>query len=139
MSSTLSANDYSTEPFDKWGNFYGFRTENGPDALSVSPETEKVFFKDPRNNYLLKGFTESGDIDGKKIKGKISNFIKYLTGPEISRFNRYRRGLEICPQAKTFKSGREYFLLLFPTPSSDEYDSAPRRKYSFERFRLYRL
>ena len=94
MSSTLSANDYSTEPFDKWGNFYGFRTENGPDALSVSPETEKVFFKDPRNNYLLKGFTESGDIDGKKIKGKISNFIKFLTGPEISRFNRYRRGLK---------------------------------------------
>ena len=31
---------------------------------------------------------------------------------ETSRFliiNRYRRGLETCPQAKTFKSGREYF------------------------------
>ena len=28
-------------------------------------------------------------------------------------FNRYRRGLETCPQAKTSKSGREYFLLFF--------------------------
>ena len=75
MLSTLSANDYSTEPFDKWGNFYGFRTENGADALSVSPETEKAFFKDPRNNYLLKGFTESGDIEDNKIKGTISTIF----------------------------------------------------------------
>ena len=29
----------------------------------------------------------------------------------LSNLNRYRRGLETCPQAKTSKSGREYFRL----------------------------
>ena len=33
-------------------------------------------------------------------------------------------------QANLAKSGREYFLLFFPTRPSDEYDSAPSRKYS---------
>ena len=45
-------------------------------------------------------------------------------------FNRYRRGLETCPQANLAKSGRKYFLLFFPTRPSDEYDSASSRKYS---------
>ena len=31
--------------------------------------------------------------------------------------NRYKRGLETFPQAKTFKSGREYFLLFFSDAS----------------------
>ena len=44
--------------------------------------------------------------------------------------NRYRRGLETCPQAKTSKSGIEYFSSFFPTHPSDEVDSAPSRKYS---------
>ena len=46
-----------------------------------------------------------------------------------SCFNRYRRGLETCPQAKTSKSGHAIFFF-FPTRLSDEYDSAPSRKYS---------
>ena len=48
--------------------------------------------------------------------------------------NRYKRGLETCPQANLHKSGREYFLPFFlpffPTRMSDDYDSAPSRKYS---------
>ena len=36
------------------------------------------------------------------------------------KFNRYRRGLETCQQAKTSKSGQAIFLSLFPTCSSDE-------------------
>ena len=48
--------------------------------------------------------------------------------PEIN-FNRYRRGLETCPQAKTSKSGHAIFFF-FPTRPSDECDSAPSRKYS---------
>ena len=48
----------------------------------------------------------------------------------IFNFNRYRRGLETCPQAKTSKSGHAIFFSFFPTRPSDEYDSAPSRKYS---------
>ena len=48
----------------------------------------------------------------------------------IFYLNRYRRGLETCPQTKTFKSGREYFLLFFPTRPSDEYESTPSLNYS---------
>ena len=32
---------------------------------------------------------------------------------KLCDLNRYRRGLETCPQAKTSKSGREYFVLFF--------------------------
>ena len=39
-------------------------------------------------------------------------------------------GLETCPEANLAKSGREYFPLFFSTRPSDEYDSAPSRKYS---------
>ena len=42
----------------------------------------------------------------------------------------YRRGLETCPQAKTSKSGHAIFFSFFPPRPSDEYDSAPSRKYS---------
>ena len=53
---------------------------------------------------------------------------------EKTRFkciNRYRRGLETCPQAKTSKSGHAvFFFFFFPNRPSDEYDSAPSRKYS---------
>ena len=48
----------------------------------------------------------------------------------IESFNRYKRGLETCQQANLHQSGRECFLLFFPTPPSDEYGSAPSRKYS---------
>ena len=58
---------------------------------------------------------------------KKSNSCKLFFGPII---NRYRRGLETCPQANLAKSGRKYFLLFFPTRPSDDYDSAPSRKYS---------
>ena len=44
--------------------------------------------------------------------------------------NRYRRGLETCPQAKTSKSGHAIFFSFFRTRPSDECDSAPSRKYS---------
>ena len=36
--------------------------------------------------------------------------IQFLT---ICSFNRYRRGLETCTQAKTFKSGHAIFFLFF--------------------------
>ena len=45
-------------------------------------------------------------------------------------FNRCRRGLKTCPQAKASKSGHAIFFSFFPTRPSDEYDSAPSRKYS---------
>ena len=54
-------------------------------------------------------------------------------GPKIKTLpflNRYRRELETCPQAKTSKSGHAIFFSFFPTRPSDEYDSAPSRKYS---------
>ena len=44
--------------------------------------------------------------------------------------NRYRRGLETCPQAKTSKGGHAIIFSFFPTRPSDEYDSAPSRKWS---------
>ena len=43
---------------------------------------------------------------------KVTFLVKF-TLPIILSINRYRRGLETCPQAKTFKIGREYFLLFF--------------------------
>ena len=49
---------------------------------------------------------------------------------KIRLFNRYKRGLETCPKAKTSKSGHAIFFSFFPTRPSDEYDSAPSRKYS---------
>ena len=38
------------------------------------------------------------------------------------KFNRYRRGLETCPQGTTSKSGHAFFFFFFPTRPSDEYD-----------------
>ena len=52
----------------------------------------------------------------------------------FENLNRYRRELEICPQVKTLKSERSATTLFssffFATRPSDEYDSAPSRKYS---------
>ena len=48
----------------------------------------------------------------------------------FNEFNRYRRGLETFPQAKTLQKWTRYFLLFFPTRPSDEYDSGLSRKYS---------
>ena len=48
----------------------------------------------------------------------------------VPDINRYRRGLKTCRQAKTSKSGQAIFFSFFPTRPSDEYDSAPSRKYS---------
>ena len=47
----------------------------------------------------------------------------------VLKFNRYRRELETCPREKTSKSGYAIFFF-FSTRPSDEYDSAPSRKYS---------
>ena len=45
--------------------------------------------------------------------------------------NRYRRGLENCPQANLIQSVQAiFFLFFFPPRPSDEYDSAPRRNYT---------
>ena len=48
--------------------------------------------------------------------------------------NRYRRGLETCPQAKTFKSEGSattlFSSLFFPTCPTQLYDSSPSGKYS---------
>ena len=57
-------------------------------------------------------------------------------------FSQYRRSLETCPQAKTSKSGREYFLLFFSDASERQvWLSAESKKLAstFERFRLYPL
>ena len=51
-------------------------------------------------------------------------------GHQSLGINRYRRGLETCSQAKTSKSGHVFFFSFFPMRPSDEYDSAPSRKYS---------
>ena len=54
--------------------------------------------------------------------------------------NRYKRGLETCPQAKTSKSGHAILFSFFSTRLSDEYDSVPRLLAStFGRFRLFRF
>ena len=50
--------------------------------------------------------------------------------------NRFGRGLETCPQANFAKSRCGIFLF-FPTRPSDEYDSAPRRKYSRSLFEVF--
>ena len=44
--------------------------------------------------------------------------------------NRHRRGLETCPQANLAKMSHAIFFSFFPTGPSDEYDSAPSRKYT---------
>ena len=55
----------------------------------------------------------------------LKNFKPHFT----SLAERYRRGLETCPQAKTSNSGHAFFFF-FPTRPSDEHDSAPSQKYS---------
>ena len=58
-------------------------------------------------------------------------YVVIALSPSLNH-NRYKRGLETCPQANLRQSGREYFFsfLFFPTRPSDEYDSAPSQKYS---------
>ena len=60
-----------------------------------------------------------------RVNWKIRYLIKFV----ILNFNRYRRGLETCTQAKRSKSGHA-ILFSFLTRPSDEYNSAPSRKYS---------
>ena len=51
----------------------------------------------------------------------------------FENLNRYRPGLEICPQANVEKCTQRHqaiFFSFFATRPSDEYDSAPSRKYS---------
>ena len=70
-------------------------------------------------------------FQGKKLVFKKFEFKnKPLDEIKYNSVNRYRRGLETCPQAKTSKSGHAIFFSFFPTRPSDEYDSAPSRKYS---------
>ena len=44
--------------------------------------------------------------------------------------NRYKRGLETCPQANLVQSVQAIFFFFFPPRPSDEYDSAPSRNYT---------
>ena len=103
--------------------------ENGnstwlPDIMSsTSNQQEETTFWDEVGTdwrtgvYILAG-----------IRKFLKNYRKFDIG-----LNRYGRGLETCPQAKTFKSERSaptLFFLFFPTRPSDEYGSAPSRKYS---------
>ena len=48
----------------------------------------------------------------------------------ILYFNRYRRGLETCPQANLVQSVQAIFFFFFPPRPSDEYDSAPSRNHT---------
>ena len=99
--------------------------ENGnstwlPDIMSsISTQQEETTFWDEVGTdwrtgvYILAG-----------IRKFLKNYKKF-----DKRLNRYRPGLETCPQAKTSKSGHAIFLFFLARPS-DEYDSAPSRKYS---------
>ena len=78
---------------------------------------------DLSNNNSVKNICIYGQTKWKVIlRNKITK--------NLSNLNRYRRGLETCPQAKTSKSGNALFFFFFPTRPSDEYDSAPSQKYS---------
>ena len=67
------------------------------------------------------------------------NFISSLK--QRKSLNRYRRGLETCPQAKTSKNGHAYFLLFFDASERRVWLSAESKilASTFGRFRLYRL
>ena len=52
-------------------------------------------------------------------------------------FNRYRRGLEICPQAKMLKSGHAIFFSFFRRVWLST--KSKLLAFTFEHFRLYRL
>ena len=56
-------------------------------------------------------------------------------------FNRYRRGVETFPQAKTSKSGHAIFSLFSDASERRVWLSAESKilAFTFERFRLYRL
>ena len=54
------------------------------------------------------------------INGKFK--IDFSTNITLLRLNRYRRGLETCPQAKTSKSAHAIFFSFFLTLPSHEYD-----------------
>ena len=57
------------------------------------------------------------------------------------KFNRYRRGLETCPQAETSKSGHAIFFSFFDASERRVWLSAESKilTSTFGRFRLYRL
>ena len=69
------------------------------------------------------------------LPAKDFHFLEFIENKcrfveKFKPFNRYNRGLETCPQEKTSKRGRAILFSFFSTCPSDEYDSAPSRKYS---------
>ena len=60
----------------------------------------------------------------------LARVFRWYQKLKVFYLNLYKRGLETCPQANLHQSGREYCLNFSPTRPSDEYDSAPSRKYS---------
>ena len=71
---------------------------------------------------------------------EVSNRV--TTGFELGKINRYRRGLETCPQVKTSKSGHAIFFFFFPDASERRVWLSAESKilaFTFERFCLYRL
>ena len=73
-----------------------------------------------------------------------TNYVadKPLKFNESKIINRYRRGLETCPQANLAKSGRKYFLLFFSEASERRVWLSAKSKIlasTFWRFRLYRF
>ena len=82
------ANDWSTEPFDKWGNFYGFRTEDGEDAISVSKDAEERFFRNSSNHYILEGFTADGNPESNRIHVSYMSYWRSRAASAPSRSSR---------------------------------------------------
>ena len=111
---------------DKW--------KNGAMQLNWNRTLIFEYFEGEKSTYLF-AFNAFVSLCCFGLALKISSPKEKLLDKIILNIliNRYRRGLDTCPQAKTFKSERSATTLyssFFPTRSSDEYDSASSRKYS---------
>ena len=87
------------------------------------------------------------EFNSKLISIEFSKEERTITGMGFLKvfFNRYRRGLETCPQAKTFKSERSAttlfscFFFRRVRATSMTQRRVEKLAFTFERFRLYRF
>lgn len=89
-------NDWSTEPFTKWGFFHEFRPEVGHNSISVSAEIEQRFFHNSSNFYVLDGYTTDGNSNSPKISTSYYSYFQKMATMKSEEINsRKKRGVGV--------------------------------------------
>ena len=110
-----------------------------PKRLLIMTNLTNKFFKFYSQTPVTPELATWGVLQTSRLRVNISKW--WNTNTNYSNINRYKRGLETCPQANLYQSGREYFLLFSDASKRRVWLSAESKilASTLVQIRLYRL